>query len=73
MVALPDVEVQWVVTRRYLQSPGAELRGDGRVAHHRNTPAHDGKGCPAAQQVLVAGVLGVDGHPGISQHRLRGG
>jgi hypothetical protein len=69
-VALGDLPVSGVVGRGDLDRAGAELAVDGRVRHHRDRPVDQGQAHRPADQVAVAGVVGVDGHGGVAQHRL---
>ena len=73
VVALADLEVVEVVSRRDLHHPGAEFAVDVVVGDHRDLPAEQRQNHALADQVGVALVLGVDRHRGITEHRLRTG
>jgi hypothetical protein len=70
VVALGDLPVVGVVGRGDLERAGAELAVHGRVGHDRDRAVDQGQAHRAADQVPVAGVVGVDGHGGVGQHRL---
>ena len=65
-----DLVVVGVMGRGDLDRAGAELAVDGRVGHDRDQPVDQGQAHRPADQALVAGVVGVDGHGGVAQHRL---
>ena len=75
VVALPRGVVVVVVGRGDLHGARAEGRIDDRVGDDRHEPIDEGDPCPAADEVDVAGIVGVDGDAGVAEDRLgpRGG
>ena len=72
-VAAADLEVVRVVRRGDLDRAGAEIRVHVRVRDHRDAPGRQRQPHLAADQVGVAGVVGVDRHRGVAQHGLGAG
>ena len=72
-VAFPDLEVVGVVAGGDLQRPGAELAVHILVGDDGDFAPQDGHDGLFADELLVARVLGVDGHGGIAQDGLRAG
>ena len=70
-VALPDLEVVRVVAGRDLQRARAELHVHVGVVDHRDRPLEDGHQAGRADQVAIALVVGMHGHGGVAQDRLR--
>ena len=70
-VALPDVEVDGVVAGRDLQRAGPRLDAHRLVGDDRHRPVRGRHEHVAAEQVLVALVLGVHGDAGVGRDRLR--
>ena len=73
VVAAADLEVVGVVGRGHLDRAGAELGVDVRVGHHRDAAAGQRQLDVPADQVGVAGIVGVDRDRGVAQHGLRPG
>ena len=71
VVALAGGVVVVVVGRRDLDRAGAERRVDHGVGDDRDEAVDEGDPRPAADEVRVAGVVGVDGDPGVAEDRLR--
>jgi len=72
-VSLPDLEVDGVVGGRHLERPGPELAVHGLVGDHGDPSVQKGQDDRSSDEVSVALVVGVDGHGGVAQHRLRAG
>ncbi len=70
VVAPGHLEVVEVVGRGNLQGPGAELQRDVGVGDHRNLAPQHRQAQGGAVKVLIALVLGVDRHRGVSQQGL---
>ena len=71
VVAQPDLIVIRIMARRHLERAGAKGRIDIGVGNHRNRPVKRRHQRCLAHQVTIALVVGVDGHGGITQDRLR--
>ena len=69
-VAAPDLEVVEVVPRRDLDRARALLRIGVRVGDDRQAPADQRQDRVLADQVLIAGVFGVDRDAGVPEHGL---
>ncbi len=72
-MALADREVVRVVRRGHLDGAGAELRVDVRVGDDRDGPVGQRQLDPLADEVRVPLVVRVDGHGGVTEHRLGAG
>ena len=72
-VPRPDFKVHHIVAGGDFERPGAEVHFNGGVGHHRNLPVGDGQDDAGADFAGVARVVGMDGHAGVAQHRLRAG
>ncbi len=70
-VPAADLEVVGIVGRGHLHRPGAERRIHRLVRDNRNLPIHNRQPHRLADEMRVAGVLRVDRHSGVAQHRLR--
>ena len=73
IVAQTHFIVVGVVAGGHLHGAGAEAQLHVVVGHDGELPANQGQDGVLAHQVLVALIVGVDGHTGIAQHSLRPG
>ena len=67
---LPHLKVHRIMRRGDLQRPGAELRVDRRIAHHRNHPPHNRQRHIPPPNAVIPRIFGMHRHPGVAQHRL---
>ena len=72
-MAQTDFVVVAVVGRGDLQRAGAEFPLHMVIKDHGNRPAGERQGDADGVQMLVAFVLGMDGHGGVAQHGFRPG
>ena len=71
-MALSALEIVRIVSRSNLHSSRTEVHIDQNgIAHDGNTTVVDGVNDVFAMEVLVAGILRVDSHSGITKHGLQ--
>ncbi|OPY11787.1 MAG: hypothetical protein A4E69_02628 [Syntrophus sp. PtaB.Bin138] len=59
--------------RRDFHRPGTEIHGHVVIGNDGNSAVHQGKEHVLADNILVADIVGVNGHRRIAQHRFRTG